>query len=141
MLWLIWLIVAMFFVILELFTGTFYMLVLGISGLLGMAGALLHAPVWVQLGIFAVSAFLLYAFAMPLGRRLIPASKETLPSPSQLIGQKAHVIRDIVPGEGGLVRVNTELWSAFADESIAAGEVVTIEEVKVSKLYVKKGQV
>ncbi|WP_090818763.1 NfeD family protein [Paenibacillus sp. yr247] len=78
-------------------------------------------------------------FLLPIARKLIPSSNELLPSPNQLIGQKAYVISDIKPGEGGLVKVNSDMWSAFADEMIKEGEEAIVIDVKVTKLYVKKG--
>ncbi|MDU0202024.1 MULTISPECIES: NfeD family protein [Paenibacillus] len=141
MLWLLWLILAVLFVIFELFTGTFFMLVLAASAFISMITALFHLSFLIQLGVFTVCAFLIYVFLLPIVRKLIPSSNEILPSPNQLIGQKAFVISDIRPGEGGLVKVNSDLWSAFADELIQAGEEAIVIDVKVTKLYVKKGQV
>lgn len=141
LLWLLWLILAVLFVIFELFTGTFFMLVLAVGAFISMITAIFHLSFLIQLCVFTVCVFLIYVFLLPIARKLIPSSKELLPSPNQLIGQKAFVISDITPGEGGLVKVNSDMWSAFADELIQVGEEAIVIDVKVTKLYVKKGQV
>ncbi|OCT11863.1 hypothetical protein A8709_28780 [Paenibacillus pectinilyticus] len=141
MLWIAWFVLVVLFVILELHTGTFYMLVLAASALFAMIAAISQFSFLIQLCVFTVFAFVIYVFLLPIARRLIPSSsKEVLPSPHQLIGQKAYVISEIKPSEGGLVKVNFEMWSAFADDRIQEGEEVVVIEVRVSKLYVKKGE-
>ncbi len=103
-----------------------------------MVSAWFHLSLLIQVAVFTISAFLFYVCLLPSIRKLIPASKETLPSIDRFIGQKAYVISEIKPGEVGLVKLNSELWSAIADENIREGEEVIVIEVKVSKLYVRK---
>ncbi|MFC5448676.1 NfeD family protein [Paenibacillus aestuarii] len=138
MLWILWCILAVLLVIVELSTGTFYFLVLACSALTAMVSAWFHLSLLIQVAVFTISAFLFYVCLLPSIRKLIPASKETLPSIDRFIGQKAYVISEIKPGEVGLVKLNSELWSAIADENIREGEEVIVIEVKVSKLYVRK---
>jgi membrane protein implicated in regulation of membrane protease activity len=139
LLWMMWIVIAALFVVLELNTGTFYVLILAIAALIAMIAALVKLPLLAQCFVFAGAALLLYVFLMPILRRLIPRSREKVPLVTDaLIGQTAYVTGDIIPGEGGLVRVNGDVWSATSDAFIASGEKVTITEVKVTKLHVRK---
>jgi membrane protein implicated in regulation of membrane protease activity len=141
--WLVWLCIGGVLVLLELQLGTFYFLLLGaaalVTGLLGLAGV---SSLLVQGVIFAVLTFALYAFVLPrLRKRLTPAVNKVPTVAESLPGKVAIVEVPIVPGEVGQVKVNGELWSAVSDEAIGIGERVTIVEVHVSKLVVRKGAV
>jgi len=137
--WVLWLIVAAAFIIAELNSGTFYMLVLGISALFALIVNLLHQPFWLQGVTFAIAAFLMYVFLMPILRKVLPKEQGNVPTQvSTMPGRKAIVVRTILPQADGQVRVDGDLWTAAADETIAVGEQVAVVEVRVSKVYVKR---
>ncbi len=54
-----------------------------------------------------------------------------------LIGLQGVVLSDTGP-EGGMVRVRGEIWSAWADEPIAAGERIAVDSLKGLKVKVRK---
>ena len=56
-----------------------------------------------------------------------------------LLGSHGTADTDIT-GQGGMISVHGELWSAYSDESIAKGERVVVEAVTGLKLKVKKAQ-
>ncbi|KIL40069.1 hypothetical protein SD70_16250 [Gordoniibacillus kamchatkensis] len=140
MLWIAWLIVAVLCVLIEVQTGTFYFLLLGGAALVSMGFALTGVSLLVQAFIFAGTALLLYAVALPyLKRKLGQRRDAVFPPAGQLVGQTAIVAAEIRPGEVGQAKVNGELWSAVSDETVGVGEQVVIVQVKVTKLVVRKG--
>jgi membrane-bound serine protease (ClpP class) len=56
-----------------------------------------------------------------------------------LLGSHGTADTDIT-GQGGMISIHGELWSAYSDESIAKGERVVVEAVTGLKLKVKKAQ-
>ncbi|WP_336776836.1 NfeD family protein [Paenibacillus sp. MMO-58] len=141
MLWIGWLILFAIFLLIELNTGTFYFLLLSISSLIALGMVFVNTSFLVQCFVFVGSAFLMYVWLIPIIRKVIPTSTDTMPEiKERLIGQEAFVVQDIVRGEIGLVSVNGEIWSAVADESISKGEKVRIKGLGVTKLIVERSR-
>ncbi|MCZ8517306.1 NfeD family protein [Paenibacillus filicis] len=139
LLWIGWLLLTAVFILIELHTGTFYFLLLAVASLLTLGLALSGSSLLAQCFVFMGAAFLLYVFLMPIIRRVLPSAKDKIPQVTEtILGKQAYVVKDILPGEVGQVKVDGELWSAIADETITQGEKVQIIEVRVSKLIVKK---
>jgi membrane protein implicated in regulation of membrane protease activity len=138
--WLIWLLVGGLLVLAELQTGTFYFLLLGAAAAATGLFALLGISLAIQCLLFALLTLLSYAFVLPRLKKLtspgsrVPTVAESLP------GRIGTVEAPIAPGETGQVRVNGELWSAVSDEALSPGDKVTVVEVRVTKLVVKKGE-
>lgn len=136
--WIFWLGLATILIVAELAVGTFYMLLLAAGAIVALVAAVIGAPVIWQEAIFTLASFLLYVYALPVLRRFVPSSKEKVPTTtSELVGSLGYVVRPILQGEGQ-VRVDSDVWTAIAEDEILEGEVVEIIEVRVSKLVVKK---
>jgi membrane protein implicated in regulation of membrane protease activity len=138
-LWLIWLLIGGLLVLAELQTGTFYFLLLGAAAAAAGLLALLGISPAIQCLLFALLTLLSYAFVLPRFKKhavpgsRVPTTAESLP------GRIGIVETPIAPGETGQVKVNGELWSAVSDEALSPGDKVTVVEVRVTKLVVKKG--
>jgi len=99
------------------------------------------------LPIMRVSFSLILAFSLAtagitvfLVQRVIHSHRQKVISGKEgLIGQEAEVKKPIVANsKEGKVYVHGELWNAFADENLNAGDKVIVSEVKGMKLKVKK---
>ena len=92
---------------------------------------MLGAAVWLQLVLFAAGSFASLAFLRPIARahlRLPPALRT---GAAALEGARATVLRR-VDGDGGLVRIGGEEWSA---RPYAEGEVFEAgAQVEVAKI-------
>lgn len=111
------------------------------AGALGaLIAASLGANVTVQLIVFAVLAGLLLLFTRPLLKKLFP--NKFIPTNSELeVGKTAVVIEDIDNASGkGRVRLGGVDWAAVSEkgENIPEGEIVTVKEVRSSKLVVER---
>ncbi|QHT63132.1 NfeD family protein [Paenibacillus lycopersici] len=135
-----WLVLAVALVLIELFTGTFYCLLLAAASVVSILAALAGLPPLAQCFTFVVALALLYLFLLPLLRKIVPSAARTAfrPIVDELIGQEAWVVKTIAPGETGLVNLRGEIWSAVADERIEEGSKVSVAEVRVTKLVVTK---
>lgn len=111
------------------------------AGALGaLIAAAMGASLTVQLIIFALLAGLLLAFTRPLLKKLFP--NKFIPTNSELeIGRTAVVIEGIDNKSGkGRVRLGGVDWAAVSEngESISEGEIVTVREVRSSRLAVER---
>jgi Membrane protein implicated in regulation of membrane protease activity len=62
---------------------------------------------------------------------ILPMSPTTKP----IIGKTGIVIKEIVPGKPGVVKINNQLWSAYSDSTLKVNTEVIITEV--NGIYVK----
>ncbi|UOF89956.1 NfeD family protein [Fodinisporobacter ferrooxydans] len=139
--WMIWLSLSGLFVLLEMHLGTFYMLLLSIAGVCSMFSSLFTGSILIQTVLFCIIAFLEYVFLLPYIRkwRIFSNNEQEAVAitPQDLVNKTGFVVRDILPGSGGLVKIDSELWTAMAEESIPAGSKVIVESVHVTKVIVK----
>ena len=116
----------------EIFTpGLFFLGPVAFAAVVAALAAVLGAAVWLQLVVFAAGSFASLAFLRPIARahlRLPPALRT---GAAALEGARATVLQR-VDGDGGLVRIGGEEWSA---RPYAEGEVFEAgAQVEVAKI-------
>jgi membrane protein implicated in regulation of membrane protease activity len=135
----LWLIGGVVLLIAEVIAPGFFLIFIGaaaiVTGLLAMAVGL---PVAVQLGVFAVLAFL---SARLVGRRFYATRYDYSPDPflnnkvGRLLGKVVVVVQP-VDSHGGRVRVGDSEWSARGGPA-AIGERVRIVDIEGNCLKVE----
>ena len=132
----IWLVIGVGLIVLEMATGTMYLLFLGISALLGSAAAWLGLEIGWQVAVFAVPAVVSCIWGVPLTRR-----KQGAPPASLDIGQTVRFER-WTSQEGRLARVSYRgsQWDAEILDGAAGehGELLHIVAIEGSRLKVAK---
>lgn len=133
-LWIIWLVLALLFVIVELITLEFTFLMLAGGTLLGGLGVyLLGGPWWLQIGMAAALSALLLFTIRPLLLRLLRRGREPArTNVDALYGMGARVTSPFVEGLGAVRLDNGETWTAKIAESAdapAPGARVTVVAV------------
>ena len=138
--WLIWLIAAGIFFIIEILTVGFLIFWLGIGAIFAMITSFFTDNLIIQTTVFVISSAILIPLTKPFVDKF--TKKDIVPTNSySLLNKKGIVLKDINSLEGkGLVKVNGETWSAKSeDDSIilkdSEVEVLAIDGVK---LIVKK---
>ncbi len=137
----IWLILGFLFLILEMFTVTFFALLFGIAA---MITALL-AWLWIdsitlQILLFAAFSFILILFAKKFANRISQDSTRKI-AQDEIIGKIGYVTSTIrADGSKGLVKILGEEWRAIPvdDEPIEQGSKVEVLSLTGVKLTVKK---
>ena len=127
--WHVWAVLALVFVIIEIFTTGFAVFCLAIGAFVAAIAAACHCGLLGQILWFSVSAFLAFVVARPLLLKgLQNKSKERLSGVDALPGRKATVTQKIDGAKGGLVAVDGDVWKAVAEDgrSIDCGEVVEV---------------
>ncbi|GAA3902316.1 NfeD family protein [Microbacterium invictum] len=112
--WIVWLVLALLFVIVELMTLEFTFLMLAAGTLIGGLGVnLLGGPWWLQvLMAAAVSGLLLFTIRPLLLRALRRSSALQPTNVDALYGISARVLVPFVDGDGSVKLDNGETWTA-----------------------------
>ncbi len=126
-LWLVWTAVCVLALILEVSSGTFYLMCFALGAAASIVVSLFGTPLWLQVlvfaGISAVCVFCVRPFAV---RYLHPHHDDRPSNADALIGRKGVVIEAIAPGKPGYVKVDGDEWKAISDEPVAVGTEVCI---------------
>lgn len=135
----IWVIAAVVFSILEAITLGLTSLWFALAALVALIAALLGAPFFIQVILFAVASVLFLIVTKPLAKDLLKIGGERT-NVDALIGERALVTTDIRPFSMGQVKVNGQFWSALAEdgEPLNINETVIIQSIEGVKLIVKK---
>lgn len=134
-LWIVWLVLALLFVIIELLTLEFTFLMLAAGTLIGGLGInLLGGPWWAQVLAAAVIAALLLFTIRPLLLRALHRSSTLHPTNvDALYGLGARVMAPFIEGSGSVKLDNGETWTARLvgdDPGLVAGSRVVVTAVK-----------
>ena len=131
--WLFWLLISLLCLIIEMASGTFYILCFAIGALLAMVGCWLAFPFWGQVVCFAFFSILsIFAVRPVVLNYLHPEHQERKSNADALEGREGEVIEDIQPQRSGYVKVDGDEWRAVsADGSlIKRGEKVRIVKME-----------
>jgi len=139
-LWLIFVIVGLFFVLLELIIGVETGLDLVFIGSAFILGGLATWPLqtWVWTVIITSIICVLYVV---LGRRYVhrwTMVKKAKTNIDAIIGRQGIVLKSIAKNVDGLVKVGYEQWRARAEEDIEEGEEIAVLSVSGVTLIVEK---
>ena len=137
--WWIWMLIAAFFVVGEIFTAGFFLFCFGIGASAAGILALLGAGFGWQLAAFVVISGILFASSRRLAERF---SKKQPPGigADRFIGKHGIVLEGIDNGlNTGRVRLDKEEWRAdsVTDEVIPAGKRVEVVRLDGTHLVVK----
>lgn len=134
-LWIVWLVLALLFVIIELLTLEFTFLMLGAGTLIGGLGVnLLGGPWWAQvLAAAAISALLLFTIRPLLLKALHRGSVLHPTNVDALYGLGGRVMAPFIEGAGSVKLDNGETWTARLvgpDPGLDAGSRVVVTAVR-----------
>lgn len=142
--WLLWLIVAGFFFILEIATAGFLVFWLGVGAILAMILSFFVDNIILQITVFAVSSIILIVLTKPLVKKFV--DKKTIPTNiDSIIGKEGIVTETIDSVKGvGQVKLNGEVWSAksFVENTVIEKDTkVIVKEITGVKLVVEESKV
>ena len=132
----IWIMMAIIFIILELATNTFVLLWLSIGSI---AGAILNYfgfDIYVQFIAFVVASLILILSTRKFANKIAPESEKKTTA-KRLIGKAAKVLRQIDENTF-VVSVSGEEWSAHTNDSIDVGDTVKVIGIDSIILIIEK---
>ena len=137
--WILWLIAAGVFFVIEIATVGFLIFWLGIGALLAMITSFITDSIIVQTIVFVVSSSILIPLTKPLvdkfwNKKPIPTNSYSLINKHGIVTKKINTIQGV-----GQVKVNGEIWSAKTENDTVIDEGTEVEIVKIDgvKLVVK----
>lgn len=140
-LWVIWLIIAVFMLIIELATTNLVTIWFTVGALVAMVMDICGASTASQIITMAVISLVCFVLCMLLIRpKLESLRKRNMQrtNADRLIGREGTVIVPLNAMEGkGQVKVDGQIWSAKADSDIAEGIKVIIKSIEGVKLVVE----
>lgn len=128
-LWLAWTLICVLALILEVTSGTFYLMCFAIGAATSVLFSLLSVPFWIQLLAFAIFSALCVFAVRPLAIKYLHPSQGDRPSNADaLIGRTGTVIEPISSDTPGYVKIDGDEWKATADtkNTISNGSIVRI---------------
>lgn len=135
-LWILWLALAILFVVIELLTLEFTFLMIAAGTLIGGLGSnLLGWPWWAQVGLAAVLSALLIFTIRPLLLVTLKKGADNTPSNvDALYGIGGRVMHDFVEGSGSVKLDNGETWTSRLAASAAGAAVAEGNRVTVTRI-------
>lgn len=138
--WIIWLVLAAAFLIVEMITIALISVWFTAGGLIALIASLLGMSLPGQVALMLVSSIVLLTAFVLLRRKMgiLPSQKQAT-NADALIGKQGEVIQRVDPVENiGQVQVNGQIWSARTDgsQAIEVGTAVKITELRGVKLVV-----
>jgi membrane protein implicated in regulation of membrane protease activity len=137
--WVGWLTVAVGLAALELVSLDLFLIMLAGGALVGTVTALAGGPVALQVVLAMISSVALLSVIRPNVVRRLHSGPDLKTGADALIGKRATVLREMSHHTPGRVKIGGEEWTAAPydeDDSIEAGEVVDVVQIKGATAYV-----
>jgi membrane protein implicated in regulation of membrane protease activity len=137
-LWLVWLVLALVLGVVEIFTLTAALGVLGGAALVPAVLAALGLPLPIQLVAFGIAATFGVVLVRPVALRHMHTPQLARFGVEALVGKRAYVLRAVTDRDG-LVRIDGEEWTArvFTEDTvIPVGAAVDVMSISGTTAYV-----
>ena len=135
--WLLWTLVCVVALILEVSSGTFYLMCFAIGAVGAVMVSLMGTPLWLQVLVFsAISAVSVFCVRPLLGKCLQPVQKERLSNASALVGRQGVVIEPISAERSGYVRVDGDEWRAVTADGTMIERGVNVRIIAMNSIVV-----
>ena len=127
-LWLVWALVCVLALILEVSSGTFYLMCFAIGAACSTITSLFPTPFWAQVVAFAVASAVCVFCVRPFIMKFVHTRGDRVSNADALIGRTGTVIEPITPEKAGYVKVDGDEWRAVTGngEILTKGEKVVI---------------
>ena len=133
---LIWIFIAIVFVILELITTTFFLVWFGVASLISAILNYFGFDINVQILVFIIVSAVLILSTREFANKITPENDKKTTS-QRLIGKRAKVLRK-VDNNTYIVRVAGEEWSAHTNDSIDVDDTVKVVGINSIILVIEK---
>lgn len=136
-LWLVWTLICLLALILELSSGTFYLMCFAIGAACSIVVSLFATPFWVQVLVFAVASALCVFCVRPFAvRYLHPSHADRTSNADALIGRDGIVIEPITAEKPGYVKVDGDEWRAVTADGIGVAKGTLVRIVGMDSIIV-----
>ena len=135
--WLLWTLVCVVALILEVSSGTFYLMCFAIGAVGAVMVSLMGTPLWLQVLVFsAISAVSVFCVRPLLVKCMHPVQKERLSNASALVGRQGVVIEPISAERPGYVRIDGDEWRAVTADGTMIERGVNVRITAMNSIVV-----
>ena len=136
-LWMIWFIIAIVFIVMEIFTPTFFFLSLGIGAIMAGLLSFVSASIPFQILVFVVIAFLVFLWMKKVSGKWFD-TKTDKTNVYALQNKTGIVTKTITSETKGYIKIGGEEWPATTEDEkpIDTGQRVRIISIEGNKLIV-----
>ena len=129
-LWQVWAIIAVVCLILELFSGDFFIMCFAIGAAVSLLCALCGLGLTAQIIIFAVASVLSVLFVRPVALKYFHRNDSDRASNADaLLGREGRVSQAIVAGSHGRVAIDGDDWKAVSADGSAIAQGTRVRVV------------
>ena len=135
--WLLWTVVAVLCLILEVATGTFYILCFAAGAAFSIAAAAAGLHFYVQVLAFALFSTLSIFSIRPLVVKYLHKGEENRPSNAEaIIGRRGTVTETVAVGGSGYVKIDGDEWKAVSMDGEEIGKGAAVVVVSMESIVV-----
>ena len=131
----VWIILIVFFSVLEAATVGLVSLWFAVGGLGALTASIFTDNVWIQVSVFVIVSAVALAAMRPLVKKV--ANKNSATNADRNIGRTADVIAAISPQRPGRVKLDGVDWSATSDVPLAVGTRCIVTAIHGTLLIVQ----
>ena len=135
----IWLAVVVFTLVIEFATTEIVSIWFFVGSLISMILAICKVDPAIQIVVFVIISVLALLIARPFVKKWTKRN-EIKTNVDSIIGRIAIVTEDIIDGNRGVVKLDSQEWSAISNDDIVKGTKVVILSIEVNKLIVKENK-
>lgn len=140
-LWIIWIIAAVAFAVVELLTNTFIVIWFSVGAIVACIFDFLNVTLYGQISVFLLVSFILILYTREFAKKFLESKNTHKTNLDSIVGTTGVVLTDIDPLERkGQVKIKGEIWSASSKDgqTIEKDSVVIVNEIKGVTAIVSK---
>ena len=135
----IWLAVVIISLVVEFMTSEVVSIWFFVGSFVSMILALCKVDAAIQIIVFVIVSLLFLVYARPFVKKWTKRN-EIKTNVDSLVGRIAIVTEDILDGNRGVVKLDSQEWSAISNDNIVKGTKVVILSIEGNKLIVKENK-
>ena len=135
----IWLAVVIISLVVEFMTSEVVSIWFFVGSFVSMILALCKVDAAIQIIVFVIVSLLSLVCARPFVKKWTKRN-EIKTNVDSLVGRIAIVTEDILDGNRGVVKLDSQEWSAISNDNIVKGTKVVILSIEGNKLIVKENK-
>ena len=135
--WIVWLSIIVILAVIEATTVNLTTIWFVASGLVALGVSFITDSYIIQFGIFVLLGVLLLVTTKPILDKALKKDPATT-TVDRVLDMQGLVTERITKTTHGEVKVDGKRWTAYADETIEVGEIVSILKINGVKLKVEK---
>lgn len=135
--WLFWVIVCVICLILEISSGTFFIMCLAIGAFFSIISSFIPFPFWAQVIVFALFSVVSVYWFRPFAMKYLHRDGDTrLSNVDAIAGREGTVTDEIKAGGSGYVKIDGDEWKAITADGTPVAKGARVRVVSMDSIIV-----